>query len=202
MFFFIIFSIFRNIIFTVGLKPLLLHMSRSWLWMCSFAQIFTKTILQLIINILHASIGLPSCHSQLFFFSVCLSSPSFFSSHPSPSLLLLTTCAELMDCFGWTPTTECHLISVPLNMSYIQQNVIGSPLLLPPASSVEASMNGQMCMHNWIYSLSLSILPSLFLFTPLFLTSDGYKKAWTFATATVGSGRWWPPTTSCTPGPD
>ncbi|KAL1270917.1 hypothetical protein QQF64_029933 [Cirrhinus molitorella] len=75
---------------------------------------------------------------------------SFISLNPfpSPSLLLLTTCAELMDCFGWTPTTECHLISVPLNRSYIRQNVIGSPLLLPPSLSVEASMNGKMCMHN------------------------------------------------------
>lgn len=61
---------------------------------------------------------------------------SFFSfislnPFPSPSLLLLTTCVELMDCFGWAPATECHLISVPLDRSYIRQNVIGSPFRLP-----------------------------------------------------------------------
>lgn len=98
-------------------------------------------------------------------FFLCLSFFSFIllKPFPSPSFLLLTTCVELMDCFGWTPTTECHLISVPLNRSYVQQNVIGSPLLLPSSSSVEASMNGEMkcaCIIESIVSVSPSPPPS------------------------------------------
>lgn len=99
-------------------------------------------------------------------FFLCLSFFSFVLLKPFPSqcLLLLTNSVELMDCFGWTPTTECHLISVPLNRSYLQQNVIGSPLLLPPSSSVEASMNGEMkcaCIIESIVSVSPSLPLSL-----------------------------------------
>lgn len=101
---------------------------------------------------------------------------SFSLSAPSQSFLLLTTCVELMDCFGWAPAAECHLISVLPDRSSVRWNVIGCHPTPRPLLHSPPWMGKCACIIKSIVSLSLSLHRSLFLCPPPCPACDGYKR--------------------------